>query len=326
MGRHSHCYHAGVCLMREPVMSELILHHYDLSPFAEKIRLVCGFKQLAWRSVVIPAVMPKPDYTALTGGYRRTPSLQIGADIYCDTRLIAEELEARHPSPTLFPPHQRGLMQVITRWAEESFFWPCARTVVGANAEHLPETFHADRAAMRGHAAPSLARTRAAGQEAAQQLQPQMRWVEDLLGRGTPYLLGAMPSLADFALYHCLWFLEQMPQRLLEQFTCDVQVLDWMARLAAIGHGKRTELTPADALAIARSSSPQALPARGLGELVPGLPVHVEPEERTSAPVQGTLVCIDANRVVLRREDPQAGLVQVHFPRLGYRVAPLPPT
>ena len=50
-------------------MSELILHHYDLSPYAEKIRLIMGYKGLAWKSVQIPMVMPKPDLTCLTGGY-----------------------------------------------------------------------------------------------------------------------------------------------------------------------------------------------------------------------------------------------------------------
>jgi hypothetical protein len=68
-------------------MSELILHHYPTSPFAEKARLLLGFKGLSWRSVHISPVMPKPDLTALTGGYRKTPVLQIGADIYCDTSL-----------------------------------------------------------------------------------------------------------------------------------------------------------------------------------------------------------------------------------------------
>ena len=62
-------------------MSELILHHYPSSPFAEKTRLMLGYKSLAWKSVIIPMIMPKPDVVALTGGYRKTPILHIGADI-----------------------------------------------------------------------------------------------------------------------------------------------------------------------------------------------------------------------------------------------------
>ena len=47
-------------------MSALILHHYPTSPFAEKVRLVCGYKKLDWQSVTIPMVMPKPDLMPLT--------------------------------------------------------------------------------------------------------------------------------------------------------------------------------------------------------------------------------------------------------------------
>ena len=81
--------------MREPIpwrrvtpLSEIILHHYSESPFAEKIRAILGFKRLNYRSVLVPMMLPKPDVIALTGGYRRTPILQIGSDIYCDTALV----------------------------------------------------------------------------------------------------------------------------------------------------------------------------------------------------------------------------------------------
>jgi len=83
-------------------MPELILHHYPMSPFAEKIRRVLAYKRLPWKSVLIPAVMPKPDLITLTGGNRKTPMLQIGADIYCDSALICDTLEHLQPEPTLY--------------------------------------------------------------------------------------------------------------------------------------------------------------------------------------------------------------------------------
>ena len=103
-------------------MSELILHHYPTSPFAEKARLLLGFKDLAWRSVQIPPVMPKPDLTALTGGYRKTPVLQIGADIYCDTALIARRLEAQQPQPALLPSAQAFAIAAFAQWADSVVF------------------------------------------------------------------------------------------------------------------------------------------------------------------------------------------------------------
>ena len=84
-------------------MTDIILHHYETSPYSEKVRLGLGLKGLAWASVEIPIIMPKPDLTALTGGYRKTPVLQIGADIYCDSQLIMRELERRYPSPSFYP-------------------------------------------------------------------------------------------------------------------------------------------------------------------------------------------------------------------------------
>ena len=90
-------------------MSPLILHPYDFSNFAEKARLMLGFKGLAWRGVEIPPIAPKPKLTPLTGGYRRAPVMQIGADIYCDTNLILPALDRLFPNtPRLYPQGSEG--------------------------------------------------------------------------------------------------------------------------------------------------------------------------------------------------------------------------
>jgi hypothetical protein len=72
-------------------MAEIILHHYPLSPYSEKIRLALGLKGATWKSVEIPVWTPRPKLTPMTGGYRRTPILQIGAEFYCDP----EELRSK---------------------------------------------------------------------------------------------------------------------------------------------------------------------------------------------------------------------------------------
>jgi glutathione S-transferase len=81
----------------------LILHHCDFSSFSEKVRLVLGIKGIPWSSVSIPSSLPKPDYMPLSGGYRRASSLQIGADIFCDSVRIIAELEDRFPEPSIYP-------------------------------------------------------------------------------------------------------------------------------------------------------------------------------------------------------------------------------
>src|SRR5215831_19159437 len=127
-------------------MTDLILHHFDYSPFAEKARLAFGLKGLAWRSVQIPMIMPKPDLMPLTGGYRKTPVLQVGADIYCDTRLIARELERRFPTPTLFPDGNRGLSLALTHWSDTALFEPGAGLSMALTTQ-VPEAVLADRRA-----------------------------------------------------------------------------------------------------------------------------------------------------------------------------------
>ena len=74
-------------------MSDVILHHYALSPFSEKVRRVLAYKQIPWRAVEQPIMAPKPDLRPLTAGYRRVPVMQIGADVYCDTAVIQNETQ-----------------------------------------------------------------------------------------------------------------------------------------------------------------------------------------------------------------------------------------
>src|SRR3954451_21143458 len=121
-------------------MTDIILHHYETSPYAEKVRLGLGLKALAWGSVEIPVIMPKPDLTALTGGYRKTPVLQIGADIYCDSQLIMRELERRHPSPSFYPAG-RGVADALAWWAEKTTFSPAAGIVRERDPTRYPRDF-----------------------------------------------------------------------------------------------------------------------------------------------------------------------------------------
>ncbi|HEY2190195.1 MAG TPA: glutathione S-transferase N-terminal domain-containing protein, partial [Caldimonas sp.] len=104
-------------------MDELILHHYPTSPFSEKVRLVLGMKGLRWRSVHVPVIMPKRDVVALTGGYRRTPFLQIGADVYCDSFLMCRVIDRMAPEPPLYPSAIAGLAEIVAQWADTTLFW-----------------------------------------------------------------------------------------------------------------------------------------------------------------------------------------------------------
>ena len=126
------------------------LHHYPNSPFSEKVRIAFGVKQLAWKSVHSPSMMPKPDLMPLTGGYRKTPVLQVGADIYCDTQLIMLELERRAPRPTLLPVDKAGEARALAMWADRNVFWPAVGVVMARSAASCPRPSARTAASSRG--------------------------------------------------------------------------------------------------------------------------------------------------------------------------------
>jgi glutathione S-transferase len=302
-------------------MAELILHHFDLSPFAEKARLMLGLKRLAWYSVPIPLVMPKPDLTALTGGYRKTPVLQIGADVYCDTKLIAVELERRFPEPTLFPGGNRGLALALSAWSDRSFFDPGAGLSMGLNKRGLPKEILDDRKAFFNFMNFDVLEDEIPHLHS--QLRAQADLVEQQLADGRAFLLGDAPGLADVNAYFPVWMARGNVPTAGTIFAAYGRLAAWERRMAAIGHGTRSEMEPAAAHAVARAATPDAGrgvdPADPLGYAV-GDAVVVTPDDYGKVPVAGELVTLQLHEVAVRRTDPRCGTVVVHFPRIGYRV------
>jgi glutathione S-transferase len=299
---------------------ELILHHYDFSNYSEKVRLALGYKGLAWRSVIIPPIAPKPDLVPLTGGYRRTPVLQAGADIYCDTRLIVRELERRCPQPTLFPAGHSALADVIAYWAEHQLFRPMSLYVSGSNQDLLPAGLQADRSLMRGLAIPDAETVARAARRNAPLVRLQIAWVEELLADGRDWIAGPAPTIADLAVYHALWFLRARSERLAHELMPYPSIVRWMSRIRGFGHGTRTPMEAAEALTIAHRSQPAVLrPSDPFDEDPPlGSMVRIRADDYGRDPVEGQLVMIDANEIALRRHDARLGDLVVHFPRLGY--------
>ncbi len=302
-------------------MSPLILHHHDPSPFAEKIRLVFGLKKLPWSSVQVPMIMPKPDLTALTGGYRKAPVLQIGADIYCDTSLIARELEARYPRPTLFPGGFTGLAYALGRWSDKAFFEPGAGLSMGEN-EAIPEPVLKDRSDFFNFM--DFSNMAAQMPHCYAQFQAQCQLLEDeLKAVDTAYLTGDAPSWIDIQAYFSVWMARGNIPRAEELLAPFPAIAAWSERMEAIGRGDRAELDSGEALAIAAG----AQPAPGLGvaanpfhNFAAGDAVVVQPDDYGFDPVRGELVTLDHHRIAVARRDAALGDTVVHFPRVGYRV------
>ena len=305
-------------------MSDIILHHYPQSPVAEKVRVVLGMKELAWRSVQIPRVPPKPDLMPLTGGYRRTPVLQMGADVYCDSQCIIRELERRHPRPTLFPGGAAGMPWALGRWTDGPLFSAVVGAVMGAQADELPEDFANDRG--RLYFGPDFdwqAQKRMLPHTLAQ-IRAQLGWIEQRLADRRDFVLGNGPGLPDALCYHLVWFFRGRfadGPALLEQFP---KLLAWERRVADIGHGRPTDMDSKEALAVAAAATPQSRVGsdpRDPQGLAPGLDVTVTPDGDGGDPsVQGRVVGVDIDTIAIARADPGIGEVVVHFPRVGYRV------
>jgi glutathione S-transferase len=307
-------------------MPELILHHYAISPFAEKMRLVLGFKKLAWRSVDIPSVMPKPDVVALTGGYRRTPFMQIGADVYCDTALICRVVDRLQPEPALYPEDVAGLAEIVAQWADSALFWIAAPyTMQPAGAVHLMpgatldtlKAFAADRAAM----SPNLKRATLADGAAA--LNAYFGRIENMLADGRPFLLGALPSIADFSTVQSVWFIKRAPPvaTVLEPFA---RVQAWYERVTASGHGSPTPMTSLEAIAVAATGSRAALSFEAEAGLEEGDEVTVTPTDYAHDAVAGRLVGLGLDEVAIARSDERAGQLHVHFPRINFQIKKQP--
>ena len=303
-------------------MADLILHHFAGSPFSEKVRLVLGYKQLAWRSVTVPNILPKPDVLALTGGYRKTPILQIGADIYCDTALICEVLERLQPTPTLYPSANAALARTLGQWADTTLFWSAVAYSRAVCAE-LPAAVFEDRKAMGF----DVEWVRPA--DATTAYQTYVQRLADML-QGRSYLLADAPSIADFCAYHALWLVHGRGEAP-PPFPLQSDALDgWWQCLRAIGHGRSTPCDAAEAIEVAASHEPVAIG----NTLVPdtalhdthGLPlgshVVIAAESFGRETTSGELIAATRTHYSLRRIDARAGTVHVHFPRIGYVLKP----
>jgi glutathione S-transferase len=301
---------------------EVIFHHYPSSPFSEKVRVAFGIKELAWRAVEQPVIMPKPDLIPLTGGYRKIPVMQIGADIYCDTQIILRELERRYPTPSIFPV-RNGLAYAIGFWSDRLFFMPSVGVVFGEIGHMIPDAFKKDREKLSGNTFSTEAMA-AAVPFARDQWRAHADFVAETLEDGRPFMGGPKPGAADIHAYMNFWWLKAAVPNVAQQLLQGLPKVEmWVARIAAIGHGKPQAMAPSEALAIAKAATSDAAEAedpRDPRGLKPGDTVTVAADDYGRDPVAGEIVFGNAHEIAIRRRHEQVGEVVVHFPRAGFTV------
>ncbi len=284
-----------------------------------------GSSGLEWGSVETTAVPPRPLLEPLTGGYRRIPVLQVGADIYCDTHAILPALERLHPEPSLSPGLAPGLAEMLT-FGFERDIWLAAIGVRVHFSGDAPAEFLRDRKEDYLYVDMSQA---AMEPDFARNAQKVAAWTSRLIrafSDGRRFLGGDEAGTADLGFFHVLWLMRNGPQAAEVDALLDLApLLGWYDRVAGIGHGRKQEIAPETALAAAREAEPVLVQG---GNSVPSLvaakvgdPVTVTPDDFARVPVRGALVAIDAERIVISRENAETGTLHLHFPRSGFVVA-----
>lgn len=305
-------------------MAELILHHYPESLFSEKARAMLNARGLAWRSVIIPMIMPRPDTIPLTGGYRRTPVLQAGADVYCDTAAIAAYIDDKGEGPTFFPAASRLAAQTLARWVDTELFWGGVtirfqpQNMAGFLADTEAATaFAADRAAF----SQGSAIRRIPLDEALPRHQTFLAELEAQLSDGRAYLFGPEWSIADFSVYHVLWFVHAGTP-MADMLARHPAAQAWFERMRAFGRKKGEAMSCPEALDVAAAAEPAPVMhgTSDLPEIPVGALVDVAPTDYGVMPSRGKLVHCDPATIIVSRTHERTGLVNGHFPRHGFGV------
>ena len=296
---------------------QVIFHHYPQSPVSEKVRVVLGMKDIAWKSVIIPRLLPKPNLMPLTGGYRLTPVMQIGGDIYCDSKCIINELERRFPNPTLFP----NLSDSEEAWDDGILFLDVVNVALADTGADMPPEFLADRGPLYFGKGFSLDALKSKYEKCLTNIHAQFGIFNERL-KSQNFILGANPGLSDALVYYLVWFLRGRMKdgdQFLQQFE---NLLGWEQRIKDIGHGNPEDMSDLEALDIAKNSGPQTPeqvnPDDPLGLSV-GDKVAIE-QIGGSAKVMGILHSLWDDHIAIMRKDEQVGQVCVHFPRADYLV------
>lgn len=305
---------------------DIIFHNYPQSPVAEKVRVVFGIKNLSWSNVEIPRLPPKPMLTELTGGYRRTPVMQIGADIYCDSQCIMRELDRRYPTPSLLPTADAGLIWCLSRWTDGELFTLGVKIVLGSAGENLPEDFAQDRGRLYlgDQWAEGLKQANDQLPHLVSQIRAPFSWLNEQLSDGRKFLLGDTPAAIDAQFYHVIWFIRGRwagGPTMLSEFA---NLEQWEKNIEALGHGVSSTLSAEDAISVALAAEPST--ELGVADndpqgLAVGMKVTVHPDVNGGEQgVSGTIRMADENTIAIDRVSEKAGLVCVNFPRTGYRI------
>lgn len=306
-------------------MSGPILHAYDASPFSQRALRMLAIKNLDWRWVETPMMPPKDDLLTLTGGYRGTPVLQFGSDVYIDSQLIALELERRYPLPSLFPARNTGMDIAMVKWSD-AFFRCGLKIVLALQADSWPEAFRKDRESLFPNI--DFSQAKSGLDDARAQYRAHAFLLEQQLADGRAYLGGEAPGLSDALAHPVVWLMRvALPEVAAQMFSELPRLTQWERRVAEHGKDRRTRIEAGAALAEALQSEPEPreeIDPNDAQGLTRGMRVRIAADDTRRGEVEGAVAVALPNRISIVRKHLSVGSVVVHFPRLGYRVTRSP--
>ncbi|MGC6517512.1 MAG: glutathione S-transferase family protein [Candidatus Puniceispirillaceae bacterium] len=301
-------------------MPDIIFHHYPQSPVAEKVRCAFGMKSATWQSVEIPRVPPKPLLMPLTGGYRRTPVAQIGADIYGDSQNIFRMLDEVIETPKLM----NGLSMMMAGYCESVLFSLCVRLILTHAMDGAPEGFINDRGSIYFDKGWTKEQMKADLPAFEAQLQAGLSMIESHAAQNGPFLFGSQPNQADANLHYLLWFIHGRWDRGPEFLSQFPNLMEIEQAMTDIGHGTSSDLSAEQALEIAAHAQPQSptgIACYNPQNLTVGDEVVVRQAGDTADPdITGRLRFLDETRISLDLHDEQIGDIALHLPVLGYMI------
>ena len=306
-------------------MSGIVLHQYAESPFSEKVRAILGYKGVSYQAVEIPMIMPRPDTIPLTGGYRKTPVMQIGADVYCDTAIICRVIDEIYPENTIYPEERLGMINTVAHWTDTFFFKVCVAIAFQPKAAATNPLFKDDSAtsafmADRAEFSKGSSELGMPFETAEPHFISHLNQLDQQLSVGGPFLFGDEPSIADFSTYHNVWFIYTR-EALRDYFSPFEHLLAWYEKMVSFGHGNVEMIPGSAALAQASVAEPEEImDAAFLDDLQAGQSVSVMPIDYGFQPVVGELLAAGMDEIAVARNDNQVGRIVVHFPRTGFQI------
>ena len=192
----------------------LELYQFEMSHFAEKVRLILDYKGLPYRKIEVTPGIGQIELFQMSG-QRQVPVLKDGSEIIADSTAIAEYLDRTYPEKPIIPsdPKQKGQVLLLEQWADESLGINARKGLIGSFSQNqsfrtavlpssTPDILKNLVGAIPGDFLGVLTSGLGMGPDAVKEstsaLKRSLTALSFLLME-QPYLVGETPTLADFA-------------------------------------------------------------------------------------------------------------------------------